>query len=454
LNIVDLIAEAITLNPKSMRDAVTTGEITAASSQQVGVIHSDTKAVKKSGVKQWRLYAEHSWAVRTALDIHRNFTTLVVPAVVPVDPKKPMDEKVKTAIEDLFSKRMSNGDSYAEVKEQMVEDYFVLSHGFAELWLQRDAKPYNITPLNAANIGFLSNWDGTRLDSPRYAEFDSSTSRVKRYLGDQHVMNITNRKRSYDKLGLSHVEVLDMAVQGLLAGDDHLLHELRYPSASGALSLGEGTTPATADEVRAKIAAAAKWAFVVISGSKDPKFIPFKPKDLKQLDKQLWFVREVCALFGLPITALAQSADSTRANTVALLDQMGEGLKDTIVRIRKMENQYIVPTYGDPKKHNCRIDYPILNQKDALKQAELTAIQMAKQPYITINEARRDAGKEPLDLKIADDVLLNSSVGLVPLTVLNNQVYNNPGGEEPNKPNPDSETVPDEEDDGKSAKKH
>jgi len=224
---------------------------------------------------------------------------------------------------------------------------------------------------------------------------------------------------SYGTLGLSHVEVLDMAVEGLFAGDDQMLMDLKYPAASGALSLGENISPDRADEVRSKIMAAAKHAFVVISGTKDPKFVPFKPRDVKMLDKNLWFLREVAAVFGLPITIFAQSSDSTRANTVALLDQMGEGLKDTAERIKQMENFDIVRKFGDPNKHNVQIDYPILRQKDALKQAELSALQLGgEQGFISINEARRDNGQESLPYEIADDVFINTPRGLVTLTML------------------------------------
>lgn len=426
MSVISTLVDAMTitapeLNSKSMMDASTSGQLIENTTGRVGVIYSTVGTAgrpvfNKQHVRQWRMYAEFSWAVRTAIDIHRNFITMVEPVVSPVDYKKPMDEGVKKSIEDLFSQRMYDGDSYSDVKEQILEDYFVMSYGAAELLLKNNGKPYDMLVLDAAKIGFVQNWDGEKAKSgyPRYAELNQSRQ-VTRWLPDPNVMSLINRKRSYDNLGLSHIETLDMAVRALLSGDSNLLIELQSPAPSGALSLGEGIGPAVADEVRAKIANAAKWAFVVVSGTKDPKFIPFKQRDLKALDKQVWFVRQVCAIFGLPTAALAHSVDTTRANTETLMDEKAEGLKNSVKRIMMMENADIVSKFGPVSKHNCRINYPILNQKDQLKQAELTAIQLAKQPCITINEGRRAQGFDALDDPKADVILFNTSVGLVPM---------------------------------------
>lgn len=408
---------------KSLRDSMLGGGL--PSMGQVSVIHTgDTKqqAFRKQNVLTWRLWSQRSWAVRRALDIHRNFAMVVKPDVTAIDDKRPVDKGVKREIEDLLTQRMNSGDLYSEVKEKYVEDYFVVSHGVAEIWLLKNGKPYNLTALDAGRIAFITNWDGDPR-KPRYAEIDGS-GKVIRYMGDQNVMAIMNRKMSYDQLGTSHLESLEMAVMAALAGDEHLLHELRYPTSSGAISLGEGISPDRGEEVRAKLMNTAKHALIVLTGLKDPKFINFKdPKDLKRLDKQLWFIREVAAIFGLPLSVFAQSADQNRANTTALLDHMGEGLKDTITRVKYAENYDVVGKFGSASKHNLQIDYPVLSQKDALKQAQLTAIQLADQPFSTINEGRKANGLEKIDLPIADEVLINTSKGIVPLTALNRQLY-------------------------------
>lgn len=452
MKIKDGLIDALTITseaypvPKSLRD-LGGGGIALDTQPGVSSVEFDLdgqrkEIYKKRSPKQWRTYAEYSWAVRTAIDIHRNFVFLAQPDVTAIDYKKKTDAGVKKAVEDLLSQRMQLGDSYRSIKEQMLEDYFVISYGAVELTIDRAARPIDMKAFDAAKLGFYR-WDGDPA-KPRYCEINSSRNAVRRF-SDKDMIVLTNRKRTYDKLGLSHVESLNMAVEALLAGDDHLLTELRAPAPSGALNLGENVGPDVADKVRAKVTNAAKWTFIVLSGAKDPKFIPFKPRDLKALDKQQWFVRQVCAIFGLPTVALAQKVDTVQSNTEALLDEKAEGLKDSVLRIMEMENMEIVRKFGDPREHNLQIIYPVLGRKDELKQAELLAIQLGgQQSWATINEARRASGLETVDNKAADDILINTSTGLVALSKLDDQLYSDqpPTGTPSQDPGKTDATVP------------
>lgn len=419
---------------KSLRDMSTAGQLIDNNSGTVGVIRSSDgmgegrHLFKKQHVSSLRQYAEFSPTVRTALDVHRNVASLAKLDVVPSNSQKSMDKGVERELIDLLDLRMTSGDEYSDVKEQQLEDYFVIGHGVSELWLKRKGVPYNITPLDAAQIGFVQNWDGSDPAQPRYAELDNQR-RVKRWLGDQHVMLMMNRKRSYDRLGLSHVEALDMAVRALLAGDDNLLAELQYPAPSGALNLGEGVDKAKAESVRSYIQSAKQWAFVVLSGASKAEFIPFKQRDIKYMDKQIWFVREVAGIFGLPMAIFGHAVDQNRANMEALLDQASEGLINTLQMIRRVENGNITKKFGPIAKHNCMLDYPLLNRKDEMKQAGISAIQLAQQAFVSENEARQDAGKDPLPFQIANEVLVDTPDGPVPLSVLEEE-YFAPGAKE------------------------
>lgn len=405
---------------------------------------------KKQNVRQCRVYAERSWAVRTAIDIHRNFVFRAKPDVTAIDYKQPFDAGIKKSIEDLLSQRMLEGDSYASIKEKILEDFFVVGYGAIELFVRNDTTPYDMSAFDAEKLGFVRKWNSRNKDRPRYYEIDSAQKAVRAF-SDKHMMTIINRERTYDlpglsKIGLSHVEVLCLTIEALLSGDSHLLTELRTPAPSGALSLGPELGPDVADKVRAKITnAAAQWAFIVFSGAKNPKFIPFKERDLKALDKQAWFVREVCSVFGLPTVALAQKLDTVQSNTDALLEEKAEGLKDSVLRIAQMENMEIVNKFGDPRKHNLQIIYPVLGRKDELKQAELLAIQLGgQQSWATINEARRASGLETVDNKAADDILINTSTGLVALSKLDDQLYSDqpPTGTPSQDPGKADATVP------------
>src|SRR5450432_3635450 len=134
MSLLTILAEAATItapDQKSMMDASTSGQLIESNQGRVGVIYSTVGTAgrpvfNKQHIRQWRMYAEFSWAVRTAIDIHRNFITMAEPVVSPVNHKLPMNKKVKKSIEDLFALRMLDGDSYNDIKEQMLEDYFVM----------------------------------------------------------------------------------------------------------------------------------------------------------------------------------------------------------------------------------------------------------------------------------------------------------------------------------------
>jgi hypothetical protein len=435
----DSLIDALTITsgaypvPKSLTDlsggGLSVDTQPGVASLEIGLSDERDQIFKKRGVRQWRLYSERSWAVRAAIDIHRNFVFLAQPDVTAIDYKKKVDVGVRKEIEDLLTQRMQMGDSYRSIKEQMLEDYFVVGYGAIELLLNNKVQPIDMKVFNADNLGFYR-WDGDP-NKPRYCEINSARKAVRKF-SDQQMMVMVNRKAANSLTGLSNMEVLNMAIEGLMYGDDHTLTELRAPAPSGALNLGEGIGQDVADKVRSKITNSAKWTFIVMSGAKKPQFIPFKERDLKALDKQQWFVRQVCAIFGLPTVALAQKVDTVQSNTDALLQEKAEGLCDTVLRIQEMENMEIVRKYGDPREHNLQIVYPVLGRKNELKQAELLALQLGKeQAWATINEARIASGLDPRPEAAADTILINTSTGLVSLADIPESPNKPPSVDEP-----------------------
>lgn len=403
----------------------TAGQLIENQSGTVGVVRTSDGygrdgryLFKKQHVAMLRQYAEFSAQVRTALNIHRTFASLAQIDIVPADSQKKMDKGVEREIISLLDQRMTSGDEYCDVKEKYLEDYFVLGHGVSEIWLKRNNTPYNILSMDAAQIAFVQGWDGTDPNMPRYAQLNMQRQPV-RWLMDKDVMLMMNTARSYDTLGLSHVEALDTAIRGCLAGDGQLLIDLQNPAPSGALNLGEGVGKQKAETVRQYIENARHRAFVVLAGTSKAEFVPFQARDLKWLDKQTWFVREVAAVFGLPMALFGFHEDNNRSTLDGLLEQASEGLIITLKTIKRIENSNIVKKFGAIEDHNCLIDYPILNRKDEMKQVEMTAIQLNNQACVSINEGRRSSGLDPLPYPAADQVLITIPGSLpVPLDML------------------------------------
>lgn len=399
---------------------------------------STSRLFQKQNVRMLRNYAEFSTWVRAGLDIYRSFISQAQRQVEPYDPSKPMDEGVKRAIEELLAHPNAYGDSYAELIEQFVEDYKVLGHGVLEKRNRLNGTPGELYVLDAGLFGFVPDWSGDP-KQPRYGyvqgydnlERVSNVSKVEgttAWLYDKDCMVLINRRRSYDLLGLSDLEVLDQKIRALLEGDDYLFNQVLQAAPNGALSLGRGTTRQQVEDLRQQIQAV-KRAFVIIGGVDNDKttYIPFNAtaRELQILDTQEWFVRQVAAVFQIPTSMLALAVDTSRANTEAMLDNAMEGLMVALEKVLQVENSQIVQTFGPHSAHNCKLTCPILSQKDEQRQASISQILVANQPISSINEQRAANGLEQLELDIANEILLQGPNGLTPLSELAKQFGSN-----------------------------
>ncbi|MBI3654058.1 MAG: phage portal protein [Acidobacteria bacterium] len=441
MKILELAKEALSLGfysadeSKSLRDMAFIGEQLETGSGAVGIARTNllptNRLFNKRNVRTLRNYAEYSIWVRAAIDIYRDVVALAQYVLLPADAQKPVNEKIKSEIVALLNKPNALDKPYSEMLEEFAEDFLVLGHGAFELLLRNDATPYEIRSLDAARFAFQQGWDGNPR-SPRYAILDPGTMRTERYLANPMAMVLVNRSRTYDLLGLSHVEVLDLAVRALLETDDYFLREAQNPSKAGALDLGTGVTQPQVDEVRAQIDGVRR-PFIVMGGSEGAQYIPFtaSERELRMLDRQTWFVRQVAAIFQVSIAKLQVKAEAmNRASTEAQLDEMDEGPGALLWRICQAENKSILGRFGTVEEHNLKLDYPILSQKDEKRQAEINKVRTGNSAWITTNEARRDEGKEPLDMAVADDILIPTSKGPVPLSVLQREYFDNPQDDE------------------------
>lgn len=408
------------LELKSLRDASMTGQAFGSAGGVVSLVPSTNQGqvFKKINVELLRSYAEYSVWVRAGIDIYRDTISRATAILEPVDPKRPMDPVVQQDLENLFSYPNDRGDSYKRLKAGMIEDYLVLGHGALERQNRYNGTPIALYPVNGQLFGFVKEWDGDSR-SIRYVETDFSGS-VEREFTDADVAVMINRPRTYDELGLSHVEILDRAIRSLLDGDDFLYEQVLNGAPSGALFLGQGLTRQQAEDTAQQIKAV-KRAFAIVGGAgTSAKYVPFQanPEQMKILDTQTWFVRQVAAIFRLPTSMFQLEADQSRANTESMLNNANDGLGGLLSDSEDMENTQIVNAYGEPKEHNVRRRYPILNSRDETAQAEISSRRLGNTAYSSINEERRSNGLDPLDNPLADEVLISTGQGPVPLSVL------------------------------------
>src|SRR5437868_14918437 len=112
MKFLELAKEALSLGfysnteSKSLRDMAFMGEQVETGSGVVGIARTNllptNRLFVKRNVRTLRNYAEYSIWVRAAIDIYRDVAAQAQYALMPVDPKKPVNEKVKREIIGLF----------------------------------------------------------------------------------------------------------------------------------------------------------------------------------------------------------------------------------------------------------------------------------------------------------------------------------------------------------------
>jgi hypothetical protein len=382
----------------------TAGALTVAS-----LDGKDRTIERKTTVKLLRQYADYSTVVRTAINLYRDAVGRAEPIVAPFNPKRPMNKQVEAKLKALFERPNEMRETYAQLREKAIEDYLVVGLFPWEFQITRGAEPYRIYTLDAGEIGIVKDWDGNPR-MPRYVEIGPD-GKVKRVFPDQMAMVMVNGQKSYSAIGVSHVEVLDTAVRALLASADFLLKLVSEPAPRGALNLGEGVNQQMVDAVRRKMEDT-RHPFIIMGGTSGLEFTPFfaNEEQMKVLDTQLAFKREVAAIFQLPLALFAENVEMSRANTESLLSNKQEGMGALLYRIAEAENMNLAQKFGNVEDHNCIITYAAFNYKDMDRQATITQQQIGDQPYISQNEARQDAGKERRENPSADRIWYNGFV--------------------------------------------
>lgn len=395
----------------------------------LGGAGAHSRVERKPDIRLLRNYARHSVWVRAAVDYHRRMLGRARFELIPADstekPKR-IDKFVRAEIESVLRRPNEAEESYNTLKEQIVEDYLVVGHGCFELDLFNDLTPRGIRVIDAARIGFVRAWDGTDRSVPRFVEFDDRhASRVKRFLAHEQVMCLVNRPQSETKLGLSHVEILHRAVIALLSGDEFLIKQIIQPTPSSVINLGEGVTKPQVDDFKYQLQQV-RDALAVIGGAKNAQVLRLSASadEMRLLDGQAWFVRQVAAVFGISTAKLKLAVDTSRANTEAMYDDDLEMITGELTRIEELETATFINRYSYLGEINLQFFYPIMHRKDEQQQARIASLQ-TRQPWASPNEARMRTGEKPLDEKkfpFADEPTVQTKDGPVPMSLWTKQM--------------------------------
>ncbi len=141
-------------------------------------------------------------------------------------------------------------------------------------------------------------------------------------------------------------------------------------------------------------------SFLAMSG--DVQFTPlnFPPKDLAGREE---IVEEIAAVFGVPVSML-KANDPNLASAQTGFAQWREGTILPLCRMDEEElNQSLLPMFGLEDTHCLAYDNPVPADKAYELQERQTAVAGG---WRTPNEARVEEGREPIDDKFADRLLV------------------------------------------------
>ena len=382
-------------------------------------------------VRTLRAIAQKNIWVEAAIRICTQRLARAKPVIRQYNRDKPLNKAVKQQIETLLSNPTPRKMTYTQMRSAAIRDYYVIGHGVILKSLNRDLTTYRLDVFDAARLGFVPDWDGNP-KRPHYAimENDGDGSRVKEWLADPQAMVFFNTPRSYSELGLSNVEVLYRSLLSILEGDEVLAKQVLMPTKSGLLNLGRGLVADQIKEVRAKIEQN-DYPFVITGGLDNPQWVGIGQTGVTAdqiINALVWFVRGICAIFGISTSDLMLSVDTSRANTESLSDNTDEGLITLLEYLRDVENSELVLPFGPFEEHNCYLDYPTLNQQDEAAQTSIATAQIGS-GLISINDGRASLGKDPRPERIANDILIPMGKGQppIPLSALEMQYYNPDG---------------------------
>jgi phage portal protein BeeE len=354
--------------------------------------------VGKVNANVYRNWAEHSEWIRAAINLRKTQVSAAEWGIAPFDPEKPVNETMQRTIQLLFDTPNARIDSFRGFIEPVVEDILVLDAGCIEKVRALNGETVELWGVNGSEIKVSTLWDGEPEES-RYYWYPDYAERAK-WVNRDFIYIMAN-PRTYSAVGLSPLETLKMTVDSELHSSEYNRRQVMEAAPEGLLNIGEGARPDDVERFKSYWAAeiAGKGAMGIIGGTKSPSFIPFRGtnRDMQFNEWQLYLVRKIAAVFGISPQDLGVTFDINRS-TAEVQAQATEdrGLRPLMALIQDYLTREVVwdERFGG-RDNNLAFRFVSLNLKENLQKARINEIAVAGVPYKSVNEARRDDGREP-----------------------------------------------------------
>jgi hypothetical protein len=380
----------------------------------------------KTNVNGYRSWTRSNPWIRGAIDIRKNQIASADFEIGPFDVNRPYSKRLAAKITDLFAHPNDTQRSFRAFITPIIEDLMTLDAGVSEGVEDGFRDLVQIHPVDAAKVRVSTTWDGSDRNEPRYFWYPDGQYHGTSWKNSQMSYMMQNPS-TYTVLGVSPLEVLRDVVVSEMAASDYNRRLIDFPIPDGLLHLGEGVTPDDRERFKSEFYQdlQSSGALAITAGGKNPGYTAFRPtnKDMQFLEYQQWLVRQFAIVFGLSIQDLGLLFDINRSTSDTQVDLSEDrGLRPLADLIQdELTQQYVWHhSFGGPD-NNLAFRFPRLTIRESTAQATINKIALAGMPYLTINAALIDAGREPIgDVNDPENpfnqLIANTPLGIVRLT--------------------------------------
>jgi hypothetical protein len=408
-----------------LRRAISPKAIDRGPATIASIAFSQNRAFKPNvnGLRSWA--KTNPW-IRGAIDIRKNQIASADFEIGPFDVNRPYSKRMAQRITELFSHPNPRDRSFRAFITKVIDDLMTLDAGVSEGVEDLRGDLVQIWPVDAGRVRVSTTWDGSDPDEARYFWYPD---------GQYHGVNWKNNQMSYmmetpttvSPIGISKLEILATVILSELGAADYNRRLVDFPIPDGLLHLGEGVPPEKKEEFRSEFYndLAQSGALAITAGGKNPSYTPFRPsnKDMQFLEYQQWLVKQIALVFGESVQDLGLLFDINRSTSDTQAEQSEDrGLRPLSDLVQdEMTQQYVWhPSFGGPD-NNLAFRFPHLTIRESTAKAGINKIALGGVPWLTINQALIDEGREPVgDINDLDNVfnqrIMSSPLGVVRLT--------------------------------------
>ena len=371
---------------------------------------------------------------------------------VPKDQTKESDPNEVRDLEEFLMNCGLNTDRSHEDKltfdqfgYMIVQDMMRYGHCAVERIKRQDGKLHSFLPLDAGSIYYANKkMDKSLVDKFRdvYANTNESNKKIIETAanGEYEFVQVVNGKcvegftqeelifarysleTSIDLNGYSigPVEKAISAISDHLKVENHQRQFFTHGFASkGLLVLQGDVTPNALRGLQAQwnsqvAGPTSAWRTPILSGIQGVQWVPLSPgnRDMEYAAYQDYLLRLICSCMGISAEEIGfdylsrgtdQKTLSESNNEWKLTAARDRGLKPLLTRVAALVNEEILPAYS--KEMSEKYHFTFVGLDAETRGEELQRLQAETQLHTSLNEAREEAEKEPLE--IGGELILN-----------------------------------------------